>query len=305
MDWKNKIAVANTGGNSISFIEPRLNIEEWRIQLDSGVGPCDLLKPRCTSSLLITQIYDNSLVCLNLDKGLVEKVLLAGCHPKFMAVCNITHNICVSNADSDSISIVGNKDNLRLVSQIPAGSMPQGIDCHPQLPVLAVANMNSQDVWFIDTRELTTIYMKRIDGYPTQVRFSRKGDILYVGCYLYNGCSRSKIIMLALDGYRVCGEIPIGCVPFQIVETGDGKHLLVISLASERIEVVNLVLGRVMGSIEIDGMAYSIALDGNEECAYVTNTKKGTVAVVDWRRGKKITDIRVDKEPSGIVYLYE
>ena len=304
MVWKDKIAVANTGGNSISFIDPLLKKEISRIQLDSGTGPCDLVRLGCTSNLLITQLYDNSLACLNLDSKTIEKILLVGCYPKYVAVCNFTHNIFVSNADSDSISIVGNKKNLKLIGQIPAGSMPQGIDCHPQLPILAVANMNSQDVWLIDTGKLDTINITRIDGFPTQVKFSSKGDILYIGCYLYNGDSNSKIILLSVDGHRIYTEIPVRYLPFQIIEAGDGKYLLVISFESGRMEVISLASGNAVQSIEVGSMAHGIALDREERYAYVTNTKEDTVAVVDWRLGKKVADIPVDREPSGIVYLY-
>ena len=263
-----------------------------------------MIKPGYTSHLLITQIYDNSLACMDLNSGTIEKVLQVGCHPRYITLCSITHNVYISNADSDSISIVGNKKNLKLISQIPTGSMPQGIDCHPRLPVLAVANMNSQDVWFINTREFNIINMKRIDGYPTQVRFSRSGDILYIGCYLHNGHSQSRILMLTLDGYEIYGEIPIGCVPFQIIEAGDGKYLLVISFESGIMEVINIFSGRVEKRIEMNSMAYGIALDDKGRYAYVTNTKENTVAAVDWKKGRKITDIQVGKEPSGIVYLH-
>ena len=68
----------------------------------------------------------------------------------------------------------------------------------------------------------------------------------------------------------------VRCVPFQIIEAGDGKYLLVISFESGRMEVISLA--SVMLTTLEGSMALGIALDREERYAYITNTKEDTVA---------------------------
>lgn len=303
MNWRNKIAVANKGEDSISILDTDVKKEECRIRLGPEAGPHVLAKMKDTSNLLVIQVGDNSLACLDLDKGAMEKILFVGCSPSFMAVCDKTHSIYVVNADSDSVSIIHNSDDLKLVGQIPTGSMPQGIDCHPSLPLLAIANMNSQDIWLVETESYSTIKRMVIDGYPIQVKFSLKGDRLYIGCYYHNHRLTGKILLMNIDGYSISDEIITGCMPCQFSETNDGRFLLVVSSEARRLEVIDLVFGGVVNSVKVGDMAWGITLDSEERYVYVTNPKEGTVSVIDWRKGKKIGSIPVGKEPTGIVYL--
>jgi len=305
MIWQGKIAVANKVEDSISFLNPHLKREEYRIYLEPGTGPCALAKMKGASTLLIVQAYDNSLACLDLDKGVVEKILPVGCCPSFVAVCDKTHTVYVTNVDSDSISIVQNGNALKVVSQIPVGSMPQGIDCHPYLPLLAIAHINSQDIWLVETEGYTMVKRMVIEDYPIQVKFSSKGNILYVGCYFHNHRLFNKVLLVDLDKDTVCHEIAVGCMPHRLLETSGGEFLLVASCEAGRLEVVELASRSVVHSIEIGEVVKDIALDEGERYAYVTAPKEGRVYVVDWRAGKKLDDIQVGKEPSGIVYLGE
>jgi len=303
MIWQGKITVANKVEDSISFLDPHLRREEYRIYLESGTGPCALAKMKSSPTLLVVQAHDNSLACLDLDKGVVEKILPVGCCPSFIAVCNKTHTIYVTNTDSDSISIVQNGDDLKVVSQIPVGSMPQGIDCHPYLPLLAIAHINSQDIWLVETEGYTTVKRMVIEGYPIQVKFGSKGNILYVGCYFHNHRLFNKVLLVDLDKDAVCHEIAVGCIPHKLLETGDGSSLLVASCEAGRLEVVDLASKSVVHSIKIGEAVCDITLDEEGMYAYVTAPKEGRVCVVDWKAGKKLADIQVGKEPSGIVYL--
>jgi YVTN family beta-propeller protein len=303
MDWKNKIVVANTQEDSLSFIDPKKKAEVYCIQLQDGAGPCGLAKIQDTSNLIIVQSNDNSLACINLEKGSLEKVFFVGCCPSFIAVSHKTHEIYVTNADSDSISIVHNRENLKLVGQIPVGSMPQGIDCHPWLPLIAVANMNSHDIWFIETEKYNIINRVQVDDYPSQLKFSRNGKRLYVGCYFNEFKKDGRLILIDLHGYGIIYEMIVGCIPLQMVETRDGKYLLIASTGTGRLEIVDCDSRSIINEIEIGSMVYGVALDAQERYAYVTNMDEGTVSMIDWKKGNKVADIKVGKEPRGIVCL--
>lgn len=303
MIWHGKIAVANKGEDSISFLNPHLKREEYRIYLEPGAGPCALAKMKGTSILLILQEHDNSLACLDLDGGVVEKVLPVGRCPSSIVVCDKTHTIYVTNADSDSISIVHNGDDLKVMSQVPVGSMPQGIDCHPYLPILAIAHINSQDIWLVEIERYTIVKRIAIDGYPITVKFSSIDNILYVGCYFHNHRLLNKVLLVDLCKHVVYREIAVGCIPHKLLETADGSSLLVVSCEAGRLEVVNLASRSVVHSVKIGEAAGDMALDEGGVYAYVTAPYEGRVCVVNWKAGKKLADIQVGKKPSGIVYL--
>lgn len=303
MNWKNKIVVANTQEDSLSFVDPDKRAEVYRMQLQDGAGPCGLAKIQDTPNLLIVQSNDNSLACINLEKDYLEKVFFIGCCPSFIAVSHKTHEIYVTNADSDSVSIIHNRENLKLVGQIPVGSMPQGIDCHPWLPLIAVANMNSHDIWFIETEKYNVIKKVQVDDYPSQLKFSWNGKTLYVGCYFHELKKNGKLILLDLDGYKIIDEMVVGCIPLQMTQTGDGKYLLIASTGTGRLEVVDCVARSIINEIEIGSMVYGVVLDAEERYAYVTNMDEETISMIDWKKGNKVTDITVGKEPRGIVCL--
>ncbi|MBM7583225.1 YVTN family beta-propeller protein [Caldicoprobacter guelmensis] len=303
MMWHGKIAVANKGEDSISFLNPHRRREEYRIYLEPGVGPCALAKMKSSPILLVVQAHDNSLACIDLDCGVVEKILPVGRCPSFITVCNKTHTIYVTNADSDSISVVHNGDDLKVMSQVPVGSMPQGIDCHHYLPLLAIAHMDSQDIWFVETEGYTMVKRIAVGGYPIAVKFSSKGNTLYVGCYFHNHRLLNKVLLVDLCKHVVYREIAVGCMPHRLLETSDGRYLLVASCEAGNLEVVDLVSGSVVHRVKVGEAVGDMALDEGGVCAYVTAPYEGRVCVVDWKAGKKLADIQVGKKPSGIVYL--
>lgn len=306
MIWQGKIAVSNKGEDSISFLNPRFRREEHRIHLGAGTGPCALAKMKDTSTLLVVQALDSSLACLDLDCGVVQKILPVGRCPSCIAVCDRTHTVYVTNADSDSISVVKNGDDMDVVSQIPVGSAPQGIDCHPYLSLLAIAHINSQDIWLIETEGYRLVKRMVIEGYPVQVKFSSKGDILYVGCYFHNHGLFNRVLLVDLSKGAVYHEIAVGCIPHTLLETDDGSFLLVTSCDAEGVlEVIDLASKSVVRSIGIGEAVCDITLDENGMYAYVTVPKEDRVCVVDWKAGRKLADIRVGREPSGIAYLGE
>jgi len=303
MIWRGKIAVANKGEDSISFINPHLGREEFRIYLEAGTGPGALVRFNNSPTLLVVNAFDSSLACLDLDSGVVEEILPVGRCPSSIAVCNRMHAVYVTNADSDSISVIQNGDEFNVVSQIPVGSAPQGIDCHPHLPLLAIAHINSQDIWLVETEGYTLVKKMVIEGYPVQVKFSSKGDILYAGCYFHSHKLFNRVLLIDPHEGVICHEIDVGCIPHKILESRDGSCLLVTSCEAGRLEVVDLASRSVVHAADIGETVCDIALDQEGIYAYVTAAKEGCVCVVDWKAGKKIGNIRVGKNPSGIVYL--
>jgi YVTN family beta-propeller protein len=299
MNWKGKIFAANMGDDTLSVVDPENRREVKRIPLESGSGPCDLVVWR--KGLLIVQAFDNTLKYLNLTDDSFDQTIFVGCHPNFIALDMDTKKIYVSNADSDSIYMIG-QECLQLQGQITVGSMPQGIDCQPQIRQMAVANMNSHDVWLIDTNEYEVISRIQVEGYPSQVLYSKDGDHLYVCTGYLEEQKEDNVVIINIKNGKVDGKIPVGSIPMRMVETRDIKNLLVTSTGLGELDVVDLLHGEVTKRIGTGGMAHGVILDPEENLAYVTNRDENTLSVVDWRKGEKLADISVGKEPGGLVY---
>jgi YVTN family beta-propeller protein len=303
MKWKDKVIIANMGDDSLSVIDSLENREVQRISLKRGAGPCSLVQATTESCILVIQSHDNSLVCYNLSQMEVENSVLVGSNPNFAAVDVMKNRLYVSNADSDSISILDVRE-FKLIGQITVGSMPQGIDIHPSSMIMAVANMNSHAIWILDNSEYNVIKKIRVEGYPSELKFSKCGSYLYTTCFSLDQHRDGRVVIINLKDYTMKQEILVGCIPLKLIETQDGRFLMVTSTGKGCLDVIDMQSKNVVKRIETGGMAHSVALGKYEKYAYITNIDEGTVAIIDWKSGKKIVNIPVGKEPNGILYIH-
>jgi YVTN family beta-propeller protein len=302
MNMQDKIIVTNTGDDSLSIIDPLEMKEQERIYLGNGVGPSDVVVINNSTSALIVQSYANSLAYYDLLKKKMKKSFFVGSHPCCIVIDGKGLWAYIVNSDSDSVSIIS-KEKVRLAGQISVGFYPQGLDCHPNKPLMAVANMNSQDVWLLETEEYRVEKIIRINGYPCKVRFSRDGRYMFVTYSQIEHPEEGGIVIIDLKSASINYIAKINAMPSNMYETLDGHYLVIASTGVGGLEVIDIPKRRVMPIIQTNGMAHDVAADPHEKYMYVTNTDDQTVSVIDWNARKKVTDIAVGKEPNGICYI--
>lgn len=301
MELKNVIIVANTGDDSLSFVDPGQGVEMERIHLERGSGPADLLLSKDKSYIYVLQSYDNSLGLFHLENKEIARAVYVGCRPSQMAADH-RGRLFIANGDSDSISIV-HESCMKPFAQITVGSMPEGIDCHFSLPILAVANVQSHDVWLLEADDFQCIQRIKVEGYPSKVKFSRFYPLLYICCWALEQQCNGVVLIFDLKSYRIVDEIEVGCHPNHMAESEGGLYLLVVAMGNACLDVIDMKQRKVVCQIEAGSLAHDVVLDTKEQYAYVTNSDEDTVSVLDWKKGRKIKDIRVGKEPGGLIYL--
>ncbi|MFY9279154.1 MAG: hypothetical protein WBI74_07875 [Caldicoprobacterales bacterium] len=302
MNYKSLIVVCNTGDSTISVIDPYLFREIERIQLPNDSGPYHLVGYDKSCKILVSQYYADSITSIDLLKGEILDSVATGRRPWYM-VCDQEGGLAfVTNSDSDTISVVCIK-KMKLISQMKTGSMPQGIDFNPHLRTLAIANFNSNNIMIIDADDLSEKKIIRLDKNPMQVKYSSKGDFLYIGCTSSNNSDMGSIKILDTGSYDTLTDISLNALPGQICNTKDGKYILIASMGNGGLVVVDIGEKKIVNHVPTNGMTHGMAMDPKEKYVYVTNPNDNSISVVDWVEGKKINSMKVGKEPNGIIFI--
>ncbi|NLJ41206.1 MAG: hypothetical protein GX352_06330 [Clostridiales bacterium] len=296
------IVVANTGDSSISVIDSRTWEEIDRIGLVPSSGPYDLVAASTEGQVLTSNYYSDSISKIDILTGQMLGSVIIGRRPCYMSYDKERGLAFVTNSDSDSISVVDAYE-MKLVSQVTVGSLPQGIDFDPFTQNLAIANINSNEVFIVDTRDFFIRGKIKMEGYPFQVKYSNNGRGLYVSCATPQNCDASSIAHMDTVDYKVIHEFKLGGMPGRLLNTKEDGYLLVASMSSGGIEIIDLKNKRLESKMAINGMTHGIAMDAEEKYVYITNPDDDSINVIDWRRADRIKTIKVGKEPNGILII--
>ncbi|WP_129721450.1 YncE family protein [Xylanivirga thermophila] len=301
MGIKDKIIVANTADSTLSIIDLKNNTRLSDVHLEEGFGPYCLALDNIYNRIIVTGLYDDSIIFIDKKSFNIMGKAYVGCSPSSIALDNIGLAY-VCNADSDCISIIDMK-NMRTIGQIEAGYMPQSIDYNIYKNILAVANTNSNDVWIMDGHKYNVI--KKIDAYhyPCKVKFSKDGNYLYIGCFFSHCDNIGCITLIDLKTFDIDSKIETGGLACEILQMEDDSSVLSISTEKNRLEIIDILNERMTSTILTGNLPRGIAV--NYECmyAYITNSGDDTVSIVDLANGVRVTDIKVGREPNGIIFL--
>lgn len=302
MNYKHLIAVTNTGDSTISVIDPCRFEEIKRIQLPKDSGPYDIIEYDKSYKVLVSQYYADSIAAIDLLKGEVLDSIITGRRPWHMVYDKDRALAFVTNSDSDTVSVVC-VQKMKLISQLKTGSLPQGINFDPFQRELAIANVNSNDVVIIDADSLLIKKLIKLEKNPMQVKYSAKGDVLFICCSSSNNDDVGSIKVLDTDSYKVIADIRLNAIPGQFYNTKDGKYVLVSSMGHGGLEIVDIEKKKIINHVPTNGMTHGMAVDQYEKYVYVTNPDDNSISIVDWKNARKINTLKVGKEPNGIVFI--
>ncbi|NMA86039.1 MAG: YncE family protein, partial [Tissierellia bacterium] len=167
MKKKFKVLVANTGGDSLSYIdlerEKLINTIDLKKETYSNIGPYELVNKG--DLVYCTNIYDNSLYKIDIKKGTILDSLYIGCCPSCIKV--FKNYFYIVNGDSNSISIVDN-ESFSLTENIPVGDRPIDMEIDELNRKLYIANSNSRSISRIDlnTKEILNI---SLENHPLKI----------------------------------------------------------------------------------------------------------------------------------------
>ncbi|HSH36543.1 YncE family protein, partial [Schnuerera sp.] len=156
MVLKGKVLVANTGDDTLTFINLENNKREVldlkeiirlnnrkTIRLEgSFIGPYDIVINK-EGYVYCTNVYDNSIFKIDLKKKKIVEILAVGSYP----TCIKYFNKClfITNTDSNSISII-DEEKFSLIENIPVGEKPTDIEVDKKNMNLYVVNSNGYSI---------------------------------------------------------------------------------------------------------------------------------------------------------------
>lgn len=119
-----------------------------------------------------------------------------------------------------------------------------------------------------------------------QVKYSAKGDVLFISCSSSNNGDMGSIKVVDAQSYKISAEISLNAIPGQIYSTKDGKYVFVASMGNGGLEIVDIEKEKPINHVPTNGMTHGMAVDQCEKYVYVTNPNDNSISVVDWKIGK-------------------
>lgn len=159
---REKVIVANTRDDTLTFIDLKngSKTETWNLQrsIQSNkeinmhsiyLGPYELEQDE-EGNLYCTNVYDNSILKIDLDKGEVVDILAVGKYPT--CIKYFEKKLFIVNSDSNSISII-DTESFSLVENIQVGEKPVDIEIDEKANRIYIANSCRQSIDVIDSNK--------------------------------------------------------------------------------------------------------------------------------------------------------
>ena len=302
----NKLIVANTGSDSLTVVDLKTNCISDTIYLCTqinfdrcnkavadgpNIGPHQVILGK-DKKLYSVNSYNNSVYRINMCSKEIEEVVLVGSFPSHIQMFN--GNIFVTNSDSNSISIIDEKE-FHIIENIPVGEKPHDIKIDDFNNTIYVANNNGYSISVIDMNKSIEQNIS-LKYNPLHIYIIEKYMVIL--CPPSNGMLCSKILILDLIKNEVIKEIEIAGVIFDMTMSQDNKVIYVTNAEDGCIYVININYGRIISKHHIGGMPNNIVLHNGK--IFVSDALENKLTIFDCCYDMIIDSINVGLEPSGL-----
>ena len=277
--------VANMGDNSISVI----NIDEFSvidtIKLDGCYSGIKKITS-CCDELLVSCIYDSSIISLNLTTGLKRK----------FHVCSYPSDICIAEgyiytACSDSNSVLMLSSEGELIASLKCGLSPVSLCINESF--LFCAHEISRELCIISADDLYLIDKIKLANTPSCLLSFN--NILLAACIdcenTTRGCLYIYDVLLRQAGRMVLGE-----VPNHMAYAGDGK-VITVNSAEGTASICNIITGETRTLIT-GALPDSVCC--TDKYIFISNVLDDCISVYDIDTYTKIASIKTGSEPCGM-----
>ncbi|WP_313757063.1 hypothetical protein [Tissierella sp.] len=302
-----KILIANTGEDSLTMIDKSISktiflsklIEEkgdnW-IQEGNRLGPYDIDMGE-EDHIYIANSYDNSIMKIDLQNIKLLGILKVGKNPT--CIKKFRNKIYVANSDSNSISII-DENTFSLIENISVGEKPTDIQIDEEGLRIFILNGNCYtiNVLNLDTEKISSIILS---NQPVKMVIEDKR--LFVLSYINNGISNySNLSELKAEDYRTIMSIDLKGIFGDFVKI-QGEELFYLSNMEDGY-IYRIFIGKEVSisKIYLGGMPNNIKWDKKTKL-YIANILNNNLTILDKSNNQIIDNIRVGKEPNGILLL--
>lgn len=178
-----------------------------------------------------------------------------------------------NTAPTGQVSVINLATNA-VVTNIPVGLTPQGIDISPDGSRVYVTNFNSNTVSVINTSTNTVVSTITVGKMPLAVKVSPDGSKVYVTNSVDNTVS-----VIDAGTNTVVSVIGVGLSPYGIATNADGSRIYVANVGGNSISVISTSNNTTITTIPTNEPR-GIILNHAGNTLYVTNLGNNTVSAV-------------------------
>lgn len=247
--------------------------------------------------ILLANSYDNSVMKIDIDNLQILGWIKVGKNPTVIE--EFQDKSYVVNTDSNSISVLDTK-SFTLIEDIAVGEKPTDIIIDREKCKCYVANSNcyTMNVLDLKSESIDTISLGK-----QPIKLLLEEEELYVLSYTNNGVMNvSNLMGLSSEDYQVKMNLDLNGIfddfikfrgekTFYLSSADDGYIYKIIM--DKKVEIEKTYLG---------GMPSPIKWDG-ESKLYIANILNNEICIIDVMTNKILKNLRVGKEPSGILLL--
>lgn len=249
--------------------------------------------------LAVSRTHRNRLTLIGLEKDgerEIGTIALACKGPFGLAFGNPKNWLYTACWDQSRIALIDLKS-----------AEPANIFAAPRLAAWIQSREGKNEVWVSNEGTGTvTIYRSgttqavqtiRVGAGPSDIAFSDEGRKAWI-----SNETAGTVSLVNAETYQKIRDIPVGKVPQGMAVTRAKDRLLVANFGSDNLSVINTAEGRSEGSISVCQGPIDLATtqEGDDELAFVSCFKSGSVGVVDVRQRRQIQTITVGKNPFGV-----
>jgi len=258
---------------------------------DTGLPSIDLLTLDSRNGLLYVSHGSNNaldIVDTHAERYIGSVSGLPGI--KGIALTSDPNIVFTSNASDGTVSVVDIKA-LKIVAAIAVGGAPDAIDYDPVHALVVVSLGSDNHVAFIDEKTLKLEGKLTLDGKPELMAVDRQQGQIFLAINDKNKVVQidpvSRSIIKTYSGCDIAS-------PAGLVYDSDNQRLFVanaISHSANVVSVIDVLLERCLGSVDIDHSPDQAAFNSHLHHLYVANAGSNDVSVID----------TVSLKPLGIV----
>ncbi len=199
--------------------------------------------------------YDSSYVYkINTKTFEIEKVILVGAVPKYMATTPDNNKILVSNWSSGDLSIIDSKLNKE-IKRIKLDAYPRGIVVDSESKYAYIAIMGRKKVAKLNLTNYSIEWMDNIGRNPRHLCLSPDNNTLYISL---NG--EGKIAKLDLNNRTIIKK-KTGRMPRSMDISKDGKFLYVVNYGSNELTKLETKTMKIIATSKTKSKPIGVTVD--------------------------------------------
>lgn len=265
-------------------------------------GPGHLYHYKSKNIILTLNVYDDSLLFIDLDTLKPMDTIFAGNHPYQIEVFEEADRAFVSNYDSDSISVI-DLSIPQIVGQIPCGMMPQSLFMDKNAGNLYVTNTGSDYISIIDALTLDKLFCLKVDGNPVDICNDAGGNRIFVIVRHPERQIKDRLVEYDMLTGKKLRSMELGPMPVDIIYNDINKRVYALDAIENNLRAINVESFKIETTVHLGRMPINQCLNNERTLLFIVCMIENRMYVVDIYGRRIIREIPTGIEPSSVLYV--